>query len=118
MEKPLKKIVINTCPGEFGLSHKAFLRLRELGQKDALQEHDTASYWPAGSLPNEPSLNRFGMGVPRDDQQLVAVVEELGTGANGHCAFLKVVSIPAEVKWEIQKNHGIERVTEIHRTWN
>jgi hypothetical protein len=58
------------------------------------------------------------MGVPRDDQQLVAVVEELGTGANGHCAFLKVVSIPAEVKWEIQKNHGIERVTEIHRTWN
>jgi hypothetical protein len=118
MEQPLKKIVINTCHGVFGLSHKAFLRLRELGQKDALQEHDTASYWPSGSLPDEPSLNRFGMSVPRDDQKLVAVIEELGAGANGHCACLKVVSIPSDVKWEIQTRHGIELVSEAHRTWN
>jgi hypothetical protein len=37
------------------------------------------------------------MGVPRDEQQFVAVVEELGTGTNGHCVFLKVVSIRGEV---------------------
>ena len=105
MEQPVKKIVINTCHGEFGLSHKAFLRLRELGQQDALQEYDTASYWPAASPKDEPSLNRFGISVPRDDQKLVAVVEELGAGANGHCAHLKVVSIPSDVKWEIQARH-------------
>ena len=118
MEQPLKKIVINTCHGVFGLSHKAFLRLRELGQKDALLEHDTASYWPSGALPDEPSLNRFGMSVPRDDQKLVAVIEELGVGANGHCASLKIISIPSDVKWEIQARHGIELVSEAHRTWN
>lgn len=118
MEKPVKKIVINTCHGEFGLSHTAFLRLRELGQQDALQEHDTANYWPAGSPKDEPCFNRFGMSVPRDDQKLIAVVEELGIGANGYCASLKVVSIPSDVKWEIYARHGIEHVSETHRTWN
>lgn len=118
MENPLKKIVINTCHGEFGLSHSAFLRLRELGQHEALQEQDTASYWPLGSLANDPSLNKFGAGIPRDDQKLVTVVEEMGISANGHCANLKVVAIPSDVKWKIEARHGVEIVTEMHRTWN
>ena len=42
-----RKIVINKSYEEFCLSHKAFLRLRELGQRDALQEADPGEYWPS-----------------------------------------------------------------------
>ena len=34
----MKKIVINTSYDKFSVSHQAFLRLRELGQQEALKE--------------------------------------------------------------------------------
>lgn len=113
-----RKIVINTSYGEFSLSHAAFLRLRELKQQDALQEEDVAAYWPAGSRPDDPYLNQFGTGIPRDDRHLVQVVESLGAGANGHAASLKVVEIPQDVRWRIEKTDGVEHVSEVHRTWD
>src|SRR6185295_8495927 len=112
------KIVINTCHGKFCLSHKAFLRLRELGQQEALAEPDGAAYWPSASAPDEPSLNQFGIQIPRDDQKLVQVVEELAAEANGHCAFLKIVEVPADARWQIDNMHGIEQISEIHRAWS
>jgi len=42
----------------------------------------------------------------------------MGAMANGHCASLKVVNIPSDVKWQIQARHGIELISENHRTWN
>ena len=111
------KIVINTCHGKFCLSHKAFLRLRELGQQEALQEPDAAAYWPSAAAPNEPSLNQFGVQIPRDDRKLVQVVEELAAEANGHCASLKVVEVPGGTRWQIENAHGIEQVSEVHRVW-
>ena len=36
----MKKIVINKSYEQFFVSHKAFIRLRELGQTEALQELD------------------------------------------------------------------------------
>src|SRR5947199_7118204 len=94
----MRKIVINTSHGDqsgggFCLSHRAFLRLRDLGQREALQEPDLGAYWPQWAAPREPSLNRCGELVPRDDKKLVQVVEELGAEANGHCAELKIVEI-------------------------
>ena len=112
-----RKVVINTCYGGFSLSHKAFLRLRELGQHQALLEVDTGLYWPNACKPDEPSLNKCGTGISRDDSVLVRVVEELGREANGHCADLKIVEIPADIQWDIQGNHGVERVREVHREW-
>ena len=112
------KIVINASYGGFCVSHTAFQRLRELGQCEALQEPDLGAYWPIGATPREPSLNRCGVLIPRDDQKLVQVVEELGSGANGHCAELKIVEVPRDVKWEIEKFGGGERVSEVHRTWS
>jgi hypothetical protein len=111
------KIVINKSYGTFCLSHKAFLRLRELGQSDALQEHDAGAYWPSASRPDEPSLNMCGAAVPRDDHKLVQVVEELRAEANGHGAELKIVEVPAGVQWEIERAGGVEHVSEIHRQW-
>ena len=113
----MKKIVINKSYEEFCVSHKAFLRLRELGQQEALQETDRGVYWPQAAAPREPSLNQCGQLIPRDDAKLVRVVEELRADANGHCAELKVVTIPDEVQWQISKSDGIEHVSEVHRTW-
>ena len=118
----MRKIVINKSYDQFCLSHKAFLRLRELGQPDALKETGLGAYWPSAIGPQEPSLNKCGMLIPRDDQRLVQVVEELqreanGHSAEGHCAELEVVSIPDDVSWVIAKTDGSEHVSEQHRTW-
>jgi len=45
-------------------------------------------------------------------------MEELRAEANGHCAELKVVEIPQDVQWEIEKAGGVEHVSEVHRTWS
>jgi len=116
--RPMRKLVINKSYGAFCLSHMAFLRLRELGQREALQEPDLGAYWPSGATPQEPSLNMCGVLIPRDDQKLVQVVEELGAVANGHCAELKIVEIPHDVHWEIEKVGGVEHVSEVHRMWS
>ena len=112
-----RSIVINTAYGEFCLSHKAFLRLRELRQPDALQEVDKGAHWPQAALPNDPSLNQCCARIPRDDTKLVQVIKELGPEANGHATSLKIVEIPPDVEWEIEKVNGTERVSERHRTW-
>lgn len=114
---PTQKIVINTSFGEFCLSHAAFRYLRELGQREALQEEDTGAYWPAAARPDEPALNRFGSRIPRDDRHLVQVVETLGMSANGHAAALKVVEVPRDIQWRIEKTDGVEHVCEHHRVW-
>jgi hypothetical protein len=68
----MKSIIINAGYGDpFCVSHKAFLRLRDLGQTDALNEVDKGAYWPKAAAPNEPSLNQCGRLVPRDDAKLV-----------------------------------------------
>jgi hypothetical protein len=113
----MRKIVINTSYEPFCVSHKALLRLRELGQREALQETDLGVYWPEAAAPREPSLNQYGVLIPRDDEKLVHVVEELGEEANGHCAELKIVEIPDDVAWEIEKTDGVEHVSAVHGTW-
>jgi hypothetical protein len=113
----MKKIVINRSYGKFCVSHSAFLRLRELGQPDALNETDAGAYWPEAAGPREPRLNQCGKLIPRDDRKLAQVVEELGEAANGHCAELQVVTIPDDVRWEINVVSGIEQISEVHRTW-
>jgi hypothetical protein len=113
----MPKIVINKSYDKFCVSYKAFVRLRELGQHEALQEPDLGTYWPAAAAPREPSLNQYGTFIPRDDHNLVRVVEELHGAANGHAAELKVVTIPDGVQWMITKGEVGEQVSERHRTW-
>src|SRR5687767_11643517 len=102
----MAKVVINTSYESFCVSHKAFLRLRELGQRDALNEIDQGAYWPAAASPHEPRLNQSGVLIPRDDHRLVQAVEELRGEANGHCTELKVVTIPDDVEWVVLKKNG------------
>jgi hypothetical protein len=105
----MRKIVINKSYESFCVSHKAFVRLRELGQPQALQEDDRGAYWPESASPREPKFNQCGVQIPRDDEKQAE--------ANGHCAELKVVAIPEEVKWKISTVDGVELVSEEHRTW-
>jgi len=64
------------------------------------------------------NLNQCGQLIDRDDLKLVQVVEELGAAANGHGAELRVVAIPDDIQWEITAVGGVERISEVHRTWS
>jgi hypothetical protein len=55
--------------------------------------------------------------IPRNDKDLVEIVESLGNLANGFCASLRIVEIPDDVEWHISEYDGIEHVAENHRTW-
>ncbi len=105
----MKEIVVNDRVGGFSLSRAALLRLREMGNKKAIEERES-------DVPSERDHNLWD--IPRDDKNLVAVVKELGKKANGRSTELKIVEIPDDVDWEIEDYaHGHERVAEKHRTW-
>ena len=65
--------------------------------------------------------NTFDYLVPRNDEKLVEVIEELGSeAASGAHAELHIVEIPDGVDWVIECNDefGNEWVAERHRTWH
>lgn len=140
-----REIVINDCFGGFGLSEEAALRywkrkkpkktfyirknfmgfdvwdipnpiepdsmarMRTYGTPEGQAANDE---WHKHSYPYKTRIDR------RDDPDLVAVVKELGTEkASGRFACLKIVSVPANVKWYIHEYDGSEEVHEKHRIW-
>lgn len=116
------KVVINVCFGGFSVSREAFLRLRKMGNVHAKAEPDYGEMYSDGSGPRKPfgsgRQGSFLSGIPRDDADLIRVVEEMGDSSWGGCAKLKVVEIPDDVKWEISEYDGNEHVAECHRTWS
>lgn len=92
------KIVINTCFGGFSISDEAVAWLHAHGADDATTYGYSDDFY-------------------RDDPMLVACVEALGSKADGSCAKLKVVEIPADVNWKISDYDGVEHIAEVHRTW-
>jgi len=94
----VRHVVINTCYGGFGLSDRAREEYRKL----------------AGIT--DPSW--YDREVARDDPYLVKIVKELGMGANGSHANLKIVEIPGDISWHVEEYDGNEWVAEDHRTWS
>lgn len=92
----MKKIVINTCFGGFGLSEEAEAEYKE---RMGITDPDWY-YWD----------------LPRDCPVLVSMVEN--GKVDGTYAELKVVEIPDDVNWFIHEYDGIEHVAERHRTWS
>jgi hypothetical protein len=114
------EIVINTCFGGFGLSHEAIMKYSHLAKLNLLAVQKDSSlipyhYYLDGIEEDEFYWSEYD--IKRDDPDLVRVVKQLGSGANGFAAELKVVSIPDDVKWHIDEYDGIEHVAEDHRTW-
>ncbi len=94
----VRYVAINNCYGGFGLSQTArdsYCRLAGITEKD-FSDRD----------------------IPRDDPYLIKVIKELGMGANGPHANLKIVEIPGDIEWLVQDYDGAEWVAEKHRTWS
>ncbi len=94
----VRYVVINTCYGGFGLSPRAIKEYMNLAGIIERDFHDRD--------------------INRDDPYLVKVVRELGMGANGAHANLKIVELPGDVSWHIAEYDGNEWVAEDHRTWS
>ena len=138
------KVVVNRCYGGFGLSDKAcemvmnrkglgcfrykqtkyefqdgvneYTRCEKFNDFDLLTHYQTEDLGERVSkLPNE-TYWYYGR-LERTDDDLIAVVEELGEEANGRFSELEVVEIPDDVNWEIDDYDGIETIHEVHRIW-
>lgn len=137
------KIVVNKCFGGFGLSRKAIKRYFELigkecyfyeqtkySYRDGKEEYSITSENNSGSfvscstkylgdkidkVPNEYYFSHYD--IERTDSNLIKVVEELGSEADGNFANLRVVEIPDDIEWEIDDYDGVETVHEVHRSW-
>jgi hypothetical protein len=92
-----RKVVINTCFGGFSLSRPA---TEVYAERKGISTFDV-----------------YMFDIARDDVDLVHVVENMGWLADGDCARLKVVEIPADVVWIIKEYDGAEHIAEVHRTW-
>jgi len=134
------KIAISTGLS-FGLSDAA---IRLLAKKKGVtlypesQDYGYFEYWTVPedkwfSLPDEPTdqqwdeytayrkANTFDYSVPRNDKDLIEVIEELGSKvASAEYAELHIVEIPDGVDWVIEANDefGNEWVAERHRSWH
>lgn len=138
----MRKIVINICYGGFGLSDEAvYAYARRKGLKLYPEDigHGLMMWYTKPKEERPVPLENWYMqplevrqafnkaegeacintsGIPRDDTDLVALVEELGARAHGRSAELKVVEIPDDVEWTIEEYDGCEWVAEKHRTWD
>lgn len=138
------KIVINTCYGGFGLSKEAIFAYAARKGLTLYPEEGMfklVTYWatPPESRPailekefyylsieDRQAYNKaysesrlYDSEIARDDADLVAVVEELGSKrASDKHAELKVVEIPDNVQWQIEEYDGLEHIAEVHRTWS
>ena len=106
------KIVLNKRYG-FSLSRTAFLRLREMGCKHAIDEADHGEHWKDGSGIRKPSDRMFCTEIDRYDRKLVEVVEELGSeSASGPMAELIVLDVLDPSRVEIIRDEfGAESIS-------
>ena len=115
----VRHIVINVCHGGFGLSREAELQyLDRVGIAYRLDDReDRYSNTNFGPYIIVNGVHWSDQSIARDDPALIAVVQNLGAAANGAHARLKIVTIPADVAWQIDEYDGKEWVAEQHRTW-
>jgi hypothetical protein len=136
------KVVINRCFGGFGLSEKAMLAYANRKGITLYPEKESALCTTYYTVPPERRISDpedwhaltqeqriahneaysgtvlYDRDIPRDDPDLIAVVEELGGDASDKFAELKVVEIPDGVDYEINDYDGSEHIAEKHRTWS
>lgn len=97
------KVVVNSCYGGFGLSDKAMKLLAE--RKGHPIYFDTFTHYKFLLEDDNPGSRYY----PPHDKDLVEVVEELGSKANGPFANLKVVTITKPL-YKIRDYDGIESI--------
>ena len=116
----IQYIVINKEHGGFGLSKEArILYLERAGIAYTLvsgpDRHTESLCGPQVEVNGNIWCDTD---IDRDDPILVDVVRQLGRQADGRFATLKIVEVPAGVKWNVAEYDGLEWVEEVHRTWS
>lgn len=117
--KGVREIVINISPEGFALSHQAQLEyVTALGIDYALQD------WSSRDLTKKHGQkivvngsDDWARDIARDDKTLVDIVRRLGERAAGLHSELRIVRIPIDVDWFIERYGGDEWVSEYHRRW-
>jgi hypothetical protein len=115
------KIAINVDFGGFGLSDEAFealLKRKSIEFEKAESKFGCADYYAKGHAgDDEYFISQYEYYEPRNDPDLIAVIEEFGDKAHGWAASLKIVEIPDDVEWQIEEYDGREHIAEKHRIW-
>ena len=140
------KIAIDTHSCYFELSHKAVMRYTELCgvklycyvadyDKDDTdncfieyveRDNDQCSiYYFTEPLKDNKWDGRdydkvfHCVNIPRNDKNLIQVIEEMGRKASDENSYIKIVEIPDDVQWQIDcmGDWDREKVVEKHREW-
>ena len=111
------KIVINRCFGGFGLSDQAIQRYGELAGLNLISEEGGlfGLTWYLNSVDDKNYFSVYD--IPRDDPNLIQVVEEMDELSWGPYSELAIIEIPDDVTWTIEGYDGNEHISECHRTW-
>ena len=112
------KVVINRKFGGFDLSQEALIELQKRLTPDseiAINETEVDPDNP--EAPSKLFVLWDHEVSTRSNPQLIEVVEELGSRANGSYAALKIVEIPDDVDVVIEEYDGDEWISEVHRAW-
>jgi hypothetical protein len=113
------KIVINSSYGGFYLSLESHILYAKLKGYNVITRGDgTYQTFYKNEESDENIIDDWN--IDRTDSALVQVVETLGEKAGqGKYIKLKVVEIPDDVKWLINRSetNGGEYIVEEHRTW-
>ena len=114
----MTEVVINVCFGGFGLSEEGVREYLKRKGKTLYVKSDKYHFKHYYTSPDMTDKSYFyDRDIKRDDPDLVAVVKELGKKANGDCASLYIVKVPANVQWTIEEYDGSETVEEVHRSF-
>lgn len=142
----MKKVVINSCFGGFGLSLFGQLEYAKLkgfdlffyrqtkyehsGGVNEYERIDDISQDQLFSYSIKKDLGKIVSQLPQDDESwfsyrdidredlhLIEVVEKHPDKVHGNYAKLKVVEIPSDIEYEIDEYDGNEHIAEVHRTW-
>ena len=99
----MAKIVINKCFGGFALSEARLVRyaiLRGVTTHPDDEEFPIQQWW-----------------IPRDDPDLVSVVQQIPEDEGIVGTDLRVIEIPDDVEWQIEEWDGSEFIVDKNRIW-
>ena len=117
----MKKVVIDTKFGGFGLSDEGIRMYGELKGLilkvvDADKYSFTEYKYYVDGIEDEDHYFSDDE-IDREDPCLIQTVLNLEERSYGQHAILKVVEIPEDVQYWIHEYDGLEHIAEIHRTW-
>jgi len=133
-KEKMLEVVINRCYGGFSVSKETLEELykmksdvlektpmKEYFQKDETQEYIESHIKMCGLMIKDEqviALKDRRDKLIRGNTDLIAVIKKLGDKANGQCAKLEIIEVPADVEWEIDEYDGMESIEECHRSWS